>query len=287
MVNLYADLKEITRESRIVHRIILALFFSSAILYFPSKLHFGGEAWVNVLLKCMPICCLIVFVCTIWKFQRPHRYALSMIAGLLMSMVGDACLTQEGDLFFFGGLITFALAHIMYIRAFSLRPLKLKLAFKVYMFSFFTCAVFLTINNHWSQKFFGIKLWIISTLVLVYSFCLYGSFWRAVANISSLSDLGDWCTVTKSVGTVLFVISDNVLAVDQLLVSIPYAWIPVMILYYSAQLCLALSVIQPSRKSGSSNDDTGDKTCFNCEMYQSTAPRTPALLLVDDKPHKE
>ena len=177
-----------------------------------------------------------------------------MIFGLLMSLIGDAFLTQEEDEFLVAGLATFALAHLMYIKAFTLKPLNLKRAVIIYAISMGIFISYILINHHITRKLTGLKMYVMGIGCIIYSFLLYGSFWRAVACISSLTDLKEWSNLTKCAGTVLFILSDNIVAVNLFLLSIPYAWVATMVTYYAAQLFLALSAVQPTSK--------GSFTCY-------------------------
>jgi len=245
---IFGFVSNLSQEHRIFHKSLLVLYVLSAALYFWGKYRFGGGSPHMVVMKCAPIWILILFIFVVWRFQRPYRYPISMVFGLLMSFIGDAFLTQDDDSFFIAGLITFALAHVMYMKAFTLRPLNLRRAVKIYAICIGTFIVYLLINHHVTQKLTGIRLYVVAFACIMYSALLYGSFWRAVAKISSVTDLKEWNNLTKCIGTVLFILSDNILVINHFLVSIPYAWVPTMITYYIAQLCLALSVVQPTSK---------------------------------------
>lgn len=248
MRNIFGKIGNLSKDNQVFHRALLVLYVLSAALYFWGKLYFGGASVHAAVLKCTPIWILIVFILVVWRFQRPNRYPISMVFGLLMSLIGDACLTQDDDVYTFAGLGTFALAHLMYIKAFTLKPLNLKRAVIIYAISISVFVTYVLINMHVTQKLTGVKLYTMGVGCIIYSFLLYGSLWRAVACISSLTDLKEWSNLTKCAGTVLFVLSDNILAINMFLFSFPLGWVATMVTYYAAQLFLALSAVQPTSK---------------------------------------
>lgn len=77
------------------------------------------ESLVARLLTKTPLSCLFVLTAVL----QPHpveRYAWFLVAGLVLSLVGDVCLALPQEKAFMAGLVSFLLGHVLYVVAFVL-----------------------------------------------------------------------------------------------------------------------------------------------------------------------
>lgn len=80
-----------------------------AVTYFPMS--DGHTSWPRSVVKTVP---LLAFAAAAYGGGAP----LWLVAGLLLSAVGDFALSRRGDLAFLSGLGAFALAHVAYLVVF-------------------------------------------------------------------------------------------------------------------------------------------------------------------------
>jgi len=67
--------------------------------------------------------------------------------------------------------------------------------------------------------------------------------WRAVARVQLFDDLWTWTKLCAFAGSLLFIISDFVIAIDEFRYPVPYSHEIIMLTYYAAQLGITLSVV--------------------------------------------
>ncbi|XP_071831315.1 lysoplasmalogenase TMEM86A-like [Apostichopus japonicus] len=222
-------------------------FFKTSFLFFLLKPYESGPSVYSVVVKCLPVICLCGFVITyIRGVSMRQRYSLCILAGLILSCFGDACLVFYKQ-YFIHGLLFFALAHVLYIVAFGAQPLKLPVAI---ICGFFAAGLYAFLVPGFKNE----MVW----LCLIYVILIFTMFWRAVARIHPFGNMWTWTKMCACIGALLFLISDFFLAVDKFRFAIPYRHQIVMSTYYSAQLGIALSVVDMSPKPQKSLED--DKT---------------------------
>lgn len=156
-----------------------------------------------------------------------YDYKKFIIFGLLTSSLGDAFLVARTTLFI-PGMLSFAVAHLFYILAFepSSRPSRLR---TLYILG--AVAIGITLLE-------SIDNVIMSALVMLYLTLIFIMSWRAT---NTYERLQTFPAFAACVGSLLFLMSDLIIAVDKWKFSVPFAEFFVMILYYSAQFFLALS----------------------------------------------
>ncbi|KFO36490.1 Lysoplasmalogenase, partial [Fukomys damarensis] len=174
-------------------------------------------SWPAALLKCLPVVCLVLFlgaVPTTWVHT-------SLLQGaLLCSVVGDACLVWPET--FLHGMAAFAAAHLFYLRAFGLFPLRPSLL----LLALLAAATYLSLLlPHLEPAMAG--------PVAAYAPLLAAVLWRGLARGGSTSH-----------GVLLFAVSDAVLAWDAFVWPLPHGRLVTMTTYYAAQALIALSVLR-------------------------------------------
>lgn len=83
------------------------------LLVFEKRESLGGKLTVKPLLSCLFVLTALV--------AAPHfsRYAIIVVVGLVLCLVGDVCLAFPQRAMFRGGLVAFLLGHVAYIVAFA------------------------------------------------------------------------------------------------------------------------------------------------------------------------
>lgn len=123
------------------------------------------------------------------------------------------------------GMAAFGLAHLLYLRAFGLTPLKPGLLLPLLLVS---SLYFGLLHPHVPPH----MVW----PLLAYSIVLVAMLWRGLARGGS----AHW-------GALLFVLSDTVLAWNTFTHRVPHGHLLVMTTYYSAQMLITLSAFQNPR----------------------------------------
>ncbi|MCB0297135.1 MAG: lysoplasmalogenase [Calditrichaeota bacterium] len=158
------------------------------------------------------------------------EYRTWIVLGLLFSLAGDIFLMLPSDKFI-QGLISFLIAHIFYLIAFTGTS---ELHFNSGLFPFFLCygAVLLYILMPVVSK--GLR-W--PVIVYALTLLLMGS--QAVERWHLLQDITAFCAAA---GGVLFIISDSLLALNRFRKPFHSARLLTLSTYFLAQWLIALSV---------------------------------------------
>ena len=174
---------------------------------------------------------LIIAMAALLARRFEGAYGRTILAGLALSLVGDVLLMLPADLFL-PGLVSFLLAHIAYIWAFSRggswRPSAGAVCLAVY-----GAAVYV-----WLRPGLGALRW--PVLVYLAVICTMG--WQALDRWRARRDRA---AVLAAAGALLFIASDTALAVNRF--GRPFAAAPLVVLttYFAAQWCIARSIGRP------------------------------------------
>jgi len=208
-------------------------------IYFVLSLPDRSPTFLRCLAKCAPILSLIVFVLLHGiNLSKEYAFARAILCGLVMSLLGDILLCYNS---LQAGMLFFGLAHMNYVRAFGLRPLKLYVLLIVAGLGV-ACLCYLLPNMPWPMCVYTVAyMTLISTMV-----------WRALARVEWTDEWTwtkwTWTELCSSCGAILFMISDLLIGVHKFVSPLPYEKELVMGTYYAAQLGIALSVVD-SRKA--------------------------------------
>ncbi|XP_047567094.1 lysoplasmalogenase isoform X2 [Lutra lutra] len=198
----------------------LSPFFVTCAAYFLLWIPQDQPSWVGALVKCLPVLCLAA---SLQAAPRGTGYRVLLQGALLCSAVGDACLIWPDA--FLSGVAAFTVAHLLYLWAFGLTPLRPGLLLSIALVS---------------VPYDGLLLLHLPASMVpalaAYSLVLASMLWRGLASGGSV--LG---------GALLFTLSDMVLAWDTFIQPLPHARLVVMITYYAAQLLITLSAFWSPR----------------------------------------
>ena len=167
-----------------------------------------------------------------WR-ARKDRYSLWITIGLLSSLVGDVLLLTP-DRFFTLGLSAFLLTHIAYLFAFT-RDTRFPARPGVWIFYllFAVCCYFLL----FSRLPAGLRF-----PVAVYSLFLVSMAAQAMGRSLLLRT---YLARSAALGTLLFVLSDALLAFDRFYAPLRLAPLLILVPYYAAQWLIASSTDVP------------------------------------------
>ncbi|KAJ1941442.1 hypothetical protein EC988_006757 [Linderina pennispora] len=142
--------------------------------------------------------------------------------GLLLSTLGDIFLMIPREDMFVPGLLSFLVAHILYISAFSARW---RMSWSIVPLSAYSAIMvnllYPGIAKEEAAVQIGVVVYVLVITAMVYKASLTGSG-------------------TLIFGTILFAISDSVLAWNKFIAVQQWGEFTVMLTYYAAQLCISL-----------------------------------------------
>ncbi|MBK8254463.1 MAG: lysoplasmalogenase [Polyangiaceae bacterium] len=167
-----------------------------------------------------------VLALTSFAALQKKPYARWIAGGLFLGAVGDVFLEISKNLFV-AGLVAFLLGHIAYVIAFFLDEKRLKPALLIPPLALGGLVIW--------QLWPGLGA--LKVPVVVYMFVICAMAWRAAARLSMTR--GD--TVWALAGAVLFLISDSTLGFHRFGGSFPGARAVILVTYWAAQMCIALS----------------------------------------------
>ncbi|MFJ5790755.1 lysoplasmalogenase [Lysinibacillus sp. NPDC093197] len=181
---------------------------------------------LKLIFKVIPMILIIIMAAT-QKAQSIKKYQLLIVIGLIFCMVGDYTLQ-----WFLIGLSSFLIGHIFYIFAFSSTneqpvPTWAKIALLLYgvlMAGWIATTVFKSGET------------ILTFAVLAYISIILTMGWTAIRTRSTFA----------IIGAILFIASDSYLAINKFVMPLPFSHEVIMMTYYSAQILIALSILQYS-----------------------------------------
>lgn len=199
--------------------------------------HGGADGWHWLHWVCKPLATFLIFLLA-WRVRRPvtAAYRRRVLLGITFCLLGDVLLMLPKDLFV-AGLLSFLLAHGCFMAAFSS-----DVRFAVRWQPWLGCLVFGAIM--------AALLWpgIAATMrlpVLVYICVLATMAGQALGRASWLRSKDDAKASSAQragTGSLLFMISDSLLAWDRFRGALPWAALYVLTTYYAALWLIARSV---------------------------------------------
>lgn len=201
----------------------LLLFALTCAVYFLLWIPEDQPSAFSALVKCLPILCLVLMVRASASLDARTPFS----AALLCSAVGDICLIWPSA--FLYGLGAFAVAHLLYIWTLGFTLLRLRLLLPIALFS--APYAILLLRSLPADMVLP---------VVVYALVLTCTLWRGLAR----GGAAGW-------GSLLFTVSDSVLAWSTFVGPLPHSRLVIMTTYYAAQLLLALSGVRGARPKAS------------------------------------
>ncbi|XP_037076715.1 lysoplasmalogenase-like protein TMEM86A [Pollicipes pollicipes] len=208
----------------------LVPFFKTAAVYFVLFIPEDRPSWLALVIKCLPILSLLVFVLLHgMSLGDEYSYARRIMLGLSFCMLGDALLVFPG--YFLEGMAAFAVGHVFYVAAFGFKPLNPSAGAVLYGAG--AAGLYLLMPGADGVFVVGLPLYALALITMV---------WRAIARVQLLEDFWTWTKLCSCIGGICFVISDTLIGFH-VFYGAPYIQAAVMVLYYAAQMGIALSVV--------------------------------------------
>jgi uncharacterized membrane protein YhhN len=189
-----------------------------------------GPAWQVYLFKPLTTLLLIVLA---WseREREADGYRAAIVAGLAASLAGDVFLMLPGDAFT-PGLVSFLVAHVCYLRAFTMDGgWRTSARVAPYAAAYLLLMAVLLPN-----------LGPLILPVVIYGAVLVSMGWQA-AERAARRRSGP--ALRAALGGAVFIVSDSVLAIDRFVVPFHAATLVVMTTYIAAQWLIARSIDQP------------------------------------------
>lgn len=204
----------------------------------------GDGRWLHWLAK--PATTLLIAGIA-WQVHTPAQpfYRRAVLAGMLLSCVGDIALMLPMDAFV-PGLVAFLLAHLCYIAAFrdGLRGGRGLVAASVLLGAFAA----LNVLGLWPHLPAPMRIPVLAYVVVLASMAVLAlaRTWARPQAAAPEPCSARWAAT----GAVLFVASDSLLAWDRFAGGLPLASLLVLSTYYAAQYAIARSVKQQKGDGG-------------------------------------
>ncbi|XP_023226961.1 lysoplasmalogenase-like protein TMEM86A [Centruroides sculpturatus] len=231
----------------------LVPFFKTVAVYFVLAIPGDNPSWFACLIKCLPVGWLCIFVILHgMSLDEKHTYSRRILTGLIFSCFGDLLLIWP--CYFIWGMLSFAIAHVLYILAFGMSPLN-PIAGLVCI-SLGTTATYIMYPG---------MSGLYSVLVPVYIYLLMLMVWRAVARVQLFEDLWTWTKLCSCGGGILFALSDSLIGITMFYTPVPHAGTVIMVAYYAGQLGIALSAVDSSEMAAVSlaHENTNSTGCHS------------------------
>lgn len=171
----------------------------------------------------------LLILALVWTEPSPLTpfYRLLIAAGLVFSLIGDVLLMLPRERFV-GGLVAFLVAHLLYIRAFTLDELRVTW-WIVLPLAAYAVVLLRILLPHVERR--------LKAPVVVYALVLLAMAWAAAERCAAGWHGGG----LAAAGAALFVASDSALAINRFARQFRGADVAVLGTYYAAQTLIALS----------------------------------------------
>ena len=204
--------------------ILTALAFSSAVLTIRAVYKRGRLSLY--LFKPLTII-FIILIALESSHSTSAFYRYMIIAGLLFSLAGDVFLMLPQDSFI-QGLISFLIAHLFYITAFTTESGRALSIWKAIPFLLYGGLMLRALSQNLGKMRLPVMIYMLVILMMG---------WTAASRLITGQD----GSLLALAGALLFIASDSVLALDRFRGHFPSAQFIILSTYFAAQWLIALS----------------------------------------------
>lgn len=185
-----------------------------------------------------PLTTLLVIA---WAFTRGGEVPVQrrrILIGLWLSLAGDVFLLwpKEG---FLPGLVSFLLAHLAFIAAFSV---PLRFGARPWVFAAYGVIAALILSQLWSGVPPALRVPVVGYVVCLACMAAQAAAWWRSAPASASARVA-------AIGGLLFMASDSLLAINKFASPLPLSALWILSTYWLAQLCIA-GALPPARRTG-------------------------------------
>ena len=206
--------------------LLTLMVLGSAIMHICAE-YFGPHYHIYLF---KPLTMVFILLIAVSKARNaPVFYAYAIIGGLLCSMAGDIFLMLPSDQFI-PGLVSFLVAHLFYIWAFTHGRRFRFPVWSLLPFAVYGILIFIVL----SPALKAMKLPVLAYIVVI---LVMG--WQAWER---WDDTGQRLTLLAFIGAVLFIISDSVLAINRFRQPFEMARALTLSTYFAAQWMIAFSI---------------------------------------------
>lgn len=186
-------------------------------------------SWLAFVFK--PLTTLLVIA---WAFTRGAEVPVQrrrILIGLWLSLAGDVFLLWPGQ-GFLPGLVSFLLAHLAYIAAFSV---PVRFGAKPVVFAVYGMVAALILSQLWSDVPSALRVPVVGYVVCLACMAAQAAAWWRSAPASPFAR-------RAAIGGALFMASDSLLAINKFASPLPLSALWILSTYWLAQLCIAASL---------------------------------------------
>ncbi len=169
----------------------------------------------------------ILLIAILGQVASPF-YKYIIIAGLVFSLAGDIFLMLPSDRFV-AGLVAFLLAHLFYIAAFA-SEISALIWWPLIPFVIYGIAIYIILVPSLGKLKLPVLIYVAVILIMA---------WLAWERLIQTGQTG---ALLASIGAILFIISDTILAIDRFRGTFTLARASNLITYFAAQLLIAGSI---------------------------------------------
>jgi uncharacterized membrane protein YhhN len=175
-----------------------------------------------------PLTMVVILLIAILGQAASPFYKYMIITGLIFSLAGDIFLMLPTDRFV-AGLVAFLLAHLFYIAAFA-SEISALTWWPLIPFVIYGIVIYIILSSSLGKLKVPVLIYVVVILIMA---------WLAWERLSQTGQSG---ALLASIGAVLFIISDTILAIDRFRGTFKLSRASNLITYFAAQLLIAGSI---------------------------------------------
>lgn len=184
---------------------------------------------------------LIPILISIVSVSEPFKTQKTLLLALFCSWIGDVLLlfADQNALFFISGLVSFLVAHLIYIYLFHQQEIQYNRNSHFKFIPIVAVYLLVMLSLLWDTlKEMKIPVTVYAIVISLMLFMSIKAFfqWGKPSNF--------WVLI----GAILFVISDSILAINKFHSPIPMSSFWIMSTYLGAQFCIVNSILQKQKK---------------------------------------
>ncbi len=204
--------------------VLILLVIVSAFIHIRAE-YLGPRQYVYIF---KPLTMLFIWLIAILGQAALPFYKYMVLTGLLFSLAGDVFLMLPSDRFV-AGLVAFLIAHLFYSAAF-VSEINSLIGWPLIPFVIYGIVIYIILASSLGKLKLPVIIYVVVILIMAW---LAWERWRQTGQSGAL---------LASIGAVLFVISDTILAIDRFRGTFKLSRALNLATYFAAQLLIAGSI---------------------------------------------